>query len=141
MNQIKDAKDFLVQLRQISKGMQEEDDDVSKDKLMQLWPVLKEVAMNTEQIVWALNSNKEHLRYLARIYVIPVVYKRTDEEKVQLKQMYNRSIEDCEEVIEICKLIRSGICSQLKSIYSLVHLIDPNPKSLLERPQQQQQQA
>lgn len=129
MNLIKEARDFLLELRKVTRNMSDEDDEKSKDQLEKLWIKVKEVAMSTEQIIWALNSNKEHLRYLARIYVIPKVYKRTDEETIPLKDLYIKSVEECEQVIEICRLIRTSINSQLKTIYSFVNLVNPTSLS------------
>ena len=123
VGQVEAAKDVLVKLRaEVGKHLHEEEDASSKDKLTAMWSRLQEVALHTEQLIWALNSNKEHLRYIARIYLVPDIYKRTEHEVVPLRQQYQNVIAECEHVIEVCKLIRMGLSAQMRAIYSHVQV-------------------
>jgi len=122
LSKIREGKGMLEFLNSLGKEMAEHDDQSVKDKLGTIWENFKQLSTSIEQITWALNSNKEHLRYVARIHVIPEVYKRSDEEQIRLKELFGRIVEDCEQVIDICRSIRTGFETQLRAIYAEVSL-------------------
>ena len=123
LNKIREGKDMLHKLISISAQMDYTDDQIIKDKLAALWAEFKLLSSQIEQITWALNSNKEHLRYVARIYVVPEVYQRSEDEQVLLKNLLKKVVQDCHEVIQISQSIRKGFEMQLRTIYA-----DINPK-------------
>lgn len=81
--------------------------------------------INRTLLLPKLNSNKEHLRYVARIHVLPEVYKRSEEEHIPMKELFCKIVGDCDEVIDICRSIRLAFEMQLRAIYGNVSL----PKS------------
>ena len=122
LGKIKEGKEMLEQLNALGCETAELDDQTVKDKLAACWDQFKNLSMSIEQITWALNSNKEHLRYVARIHVVPDVYKRSEEEHIRLKDLFNKIVGDCEEVIGICRSIRHAFEMQLRAIYGNVQL-------------------
>ena len=126
LNKIREGKDMLHKLISISAQMDYTDDQIIKDKLAALWAEFKQISSQIEQITWALNSNKEHLRYVARIHVIPEVYQRSEDEQVHLKKLLIKVVQDCHQVIEISRSIRHGFEIQLRSIYG-----DIKPNTML----------
>lgn len=113
---------MLHKLNKLGANMSNTDDQSTKDQLAKLWTEFKQIASQLEQIIWALNSNKEHLRYIALIHVLPVVYKRSEEEQVQLRQLVEKIVSDCHEVIDICETIRNNFEVQLRAIYADVNV-------------------
>ncbi|XP_027201456.2 uncharacterized protein LOC113795471 [Dermatophagoides pteronyssinus] len=132
MPAIKAAKNTVTQLRQdhVSQGI------ISKEMLKQI----KQISVTTEQIIWALNSNKEHLSYIARVYTIPEQYCHNaiddDDDKahdndndiggnennlnspnsINMRKQLITVIEQCQLVIDICRLIRLAITSLIKNM-------------------------
>ena len=98
---IKEGKEMLERLNTLANEMAHQDDQMAKDKLASFWDQFKQLSMSIEQITWALNSNKEHLRYVARIHVVPEVYKRSEEEHIRLKDLFSKIVEHCEKAINI----------------------------------------
>ena len=121
---IKEGKEMLERLNALANEVTHQDDQLAKDKLATFWDQFKQLSMSIEQITWALNSNKEHLRYVARIHVVPEVYKRSEEEHIHLKDLFSKIVEDCDEVIGICRSIRMAFEMQLRAIYGNVQLPD-----------------
>lgn len=130
---IKEGKVMLERLLTLGRSLPSRGDMAVKDELMgssggsgdgggQLWSNFKVLANSLEQISWALNSNKEHLRYIARVHVLPAVYKRSEEEHIRLKEMLVKTVEDCAEVIDLCRTLRFAYELQLRAIYGTVRL-------------------
>lgn len=113
---------MLERLYVLGQSITSRGDLAVKDELSSpdFWPHFKFLAGAIEQITWALNSNKEHLRYIARVHVLPTVYKRSDEEHIRLKELVVKVVEDCQEVIDICRTIRHAFEIQLRTIYGTV---------------------
>lgn len=113
---------MLERLYALGQSMASRGDLAVKDELSSpdFWPHFKFLAGAIEQITWALNSNKEHLRYIARVHVLPTVYKRSDEEHIRLKELVVKVVEDCQEVIDVCRTIRHAYEIQLRAIYGTV---------------------
>ena len=126
LGKIKEGKEMLDQLAALAGEMGQLGDEAVKDKLASFWDQFKILATSIEQITWALNSNKEHLRYVARIHVVPEVYKRSEEEHIRMKDLFSKIVEDCDEVIDICRSIRLAFEIQLRAIYGQVVLGKPN---------------
>lgn len=120
---IREGKEMLELLNDLGNESTSICDQVTKDKLAKIWEQFKQLAMQIEQITWALNSNKEHLRYVARIHVIPEVYKRSDDEVIPLRELFTKIVNDCEEVLEICRSLRIAYEMQIRALYSSVNVI------------------
>ena len=79
---------------------------------------VKQLAIGLQQIVWALNSNKEHIKYIVKVFTVPEHYQRSEfsldsNSIVPLRQLIIQTIDQCEEVITVCRLLRSKLASVL----------------------------
>ncbi|KAH7636306.1 hypothetical protein HUG17_10276 [Dermatophagoides farinae] len=151
MSLIKEAKNTLTELRALHGTSSSSSSTEEKTGLMskEMFDRVKQVSTTTERIVWALNSNKEHLCYIARKFKIPELYchgHNVDEvgdndnaagggnfheqknsssygnlnadESICLRRQLITLVEQCELVIDICRLLRLAITSLLKDIYA-----------------------
>lgn len=71
---------------------------------------IKKYVSNLGQLIWALNSNKEHVKYVAKVFVLPDIYERPgpDNEQIELKRRMVSMIHRCEWAIEQSRLIRAN---------------------------------
>jgi len=79
---------------------------------------VKSLAIGLEQIIWALNSNKEHIKYIVKVFTMPEIYQRSEfssdpSSVVPLRQSITQTIDQCEEVITVCRLLRSKLSDAL----------------------------
>lgn len=89
---------------------------------------IRTISINLEQIVWALNSNKEHIRYIAKVFQIPEHYKRSEFQQdpnsiFQLKQSVINTVHQCHEVINVCRILRRQMQTVVIDVY-LKHFSD-----------------
>lgn len=79
---------------------------------------IKKLAIGLEQIIWALNSNKEHIKYIVKVFTVPEKYQRSEfssdpNSVVPLRQSIIHTIDQCEEVIVVCRLLRGKLSGAL----------------------------
>lgn len=79
---------------------------------------VKTLAIGLEQIIWALNSNKEHIKYIVKVFKVPSVYQRSEftsdlSSIVPMRTVISTVIRQCEEVITICRLLRAQLSDAL----------------------------
>ena len=84
------------------------------DKLKEI----KQMAIGLEQIIWALNSNKEHIKYIVKVFTVPDKYQRSEfntdpTSVVPLRQSIIQTIDQCEEVINVCRILRGQLSDAL----------------------------
>lgn len=95
---------------------------------------VKALAIGLEQIVWALNSNKEHIKYVAKVFALPDLYNRDEKAgpsavgqaavslleqgaTVPLKATIVSTIEQCEQVIAVCHALRTQLANSLTQVF------------------------
>ena len=79
---------------------------------------VKSLAIGLEQIIWALNSNKEHIKYIVKVFTVPEKYQRSEftsdiSSIVPMRTVISQTIEQCEEVITVCRLLRGKLSNAL----------------------------
>lgn len=79
---------------------------------------VKKLAIGLEQIIWALNSNKEHIKYIVKVFKVPSEYQRSEFSSdlssiVPMRTVISTVIGQCEEVITICRLLRAQLSDAL----------------------------
>lgn len=120
----------MASLSQLIDEVASRDDSETKDILAtQQWDKVKRVSTQSEQLMWALNSNKEHLRYVARIFVVPDKYRHSSEEVVDIKEQFLSVVKQCDELVNLLCQARDMISDQLRHIYADVRLVQPSTSS------------
>lgn len=79
---------------------------------------VKTLAIGLEQIVWALNSNKEHIKYIVKVFTVPGQYQRSEfstdlSSIVPLRAVISKVIGECEQAIGVCRLLRAQLSDAL----------------------------
>ena len=69
---------------------------------------IKKYISSLGQLIWALNSNKEHVKYVAKVFTLPEIYERPgpDHEEIELKNRIRDMVVKCEWFIEQSRRIR-----------------------------------
>ncbi|KAF7494406.1 hypothetical protein SSS_04156 [Sarcoptes scabiei] len=114
-----EAKNLIDDLLQIGSDRNQ----FNRKEFLNRLESVRKIAINLEQIVWALNSNKEHVRYLAKVFYIPERYRRSDNNTSAMASAHDgsgdsiillrisivRTVQRCQEIIEFCRLLRKQI--------------------------------
>ncbi|KAH7642623.1 hypothetical protein HUG17_5670 [Dermatophagoides farinae] len=92
--------------------------------LIELFPFFKEICTNLGQLIWALNSNKEHIRYVCKVFALPEYYFRCTSstslyggEFIPIKAIIIQMNRNCLMTIHECETIRMNIHHMVKEIY------------------------
>lgn len=104
---------------------------ISKVDLLQKMMKLKEFATNLEQIVWALNSNKEHIKYVIKVFYVPEQFQRIESSSnpnsiICLRNSIIETINHCSETIFICRFIRERMKQVIIKSFLDLNSFQPN---------------
>ena len=87
------------------------DRDGAYQTLVGSFATLKHISSGLGQLTWALNSNKEHVKYVIKVFALADVYTRPgpEEEAIPLKERIAEMIRVCEETIDRCQTIKNNL--------------------------------
>lgn len=92
----------------------------SKSFLIKLSQI-KAIACHLEIISWALNSNKEHIKYVSKVFAVPETYQRSEfgeaSSLIEMRKMIAKTIKHCEHVIYICRGLRHFLSEALINVF------------------------
>lgn len=90
--------------------------------MVELFPTVEEICANLSQLKWALNSNREHVRYVCKVFNIPDLYYRhrlniNTGQWIPIKANIIEMNQICSTIINECEMIRINIHHLVKEIY------------------------
>lgn len=80
---------------------------------------LKHISTSLGQLMWALNSNKEHIKYVIKVLALPTVYLRLgpEPEYIPLKERIIRMIATAEEMIGAATKLKADLHQVIVKVF------------------------